>query len=308
LFGSVVVRPAAASRLIESKLSTNLVPQPVEFNTLLPDGYDTATAPLPLLLFLHGGGGDRTFLLRFRPLIDEMWKAGTLPPMVIVTPSAGRSFYMDYKNGSQKWESFLVGPFLDHLRATYKVTRDRRGTMVFGISMGGMGALRMGFKYPEKFSALAALEPGIDPALTWKDVQPRNRFWRSEELMESMFGKPVDDGYWQANNPANLAVAKADALRRADLGVYFEAGDEDAYNLHEAAEFLHRILWEQKIPHEYHLVRGADHVGRTVRARAMEGLAFLARTLSPPPPDPEVEALRQRLAPQKKQWKVPPSR
>jgi S-formylglutathione hydrolase len=224
--------------------------------------------------------------------------------MVIVTPSAGRSFYMDYKDGSQKWESFLVGPFLDHLRATYKVTRERRGTMLFGISMGGMGALRMAFKYPEKFSALAALEPGIDPALTWKDVQPRNRFWRSDELMASMFGKPFDDGYWQANNPANIAVARAETLRRADLGIYFEAGDEDAYNLHEAAEFLHRILWDQKIPHEYHLVRGADHVGRTVRARAMEGLAFLARTLAPAPPDPEAEALHQRLAPQKKQWKV----
>jgi len=29
-----------------------------------------------------------------------------------------------------------------------------------------MGALRMGFKYPEKFGGLAALEPGVDPALT----------------------------------------------------------------------------------------------------------------------------------------------
>jgi hypothetical protein len=67
-------------------------------------------------------------------------------------------------------------------------------------------------------------------------------------------------------------------------------------------------VWDHKIPHQYHLVRGADHVGRTVRARAMEGLAFLVRTLSPAAPDPEVEGLRERLAPQKKQWKVTPSR
>ena len=84
--------------------------------------------------------------------------------MVVATPSAGRSFYMDYKDGSQKWETFLVTEFLDHLRAKYKVTRERRGTLLFGISMGGMGALRMGFKYPEKFAGLAAMEPGIDPA------------------------------------------------------------------------------------------------------------------------------------------------
>jgi S-formylglutathione hydrolase len=63
---------------------------------------------------------------------------------------------------------------------------------------------------------------------------------------------------------------------------------------------LHRILWDQKIAHEYHLVRGADHVGRTIRPRAMEALEFLARHLKAPPPDPEVEAARKRLEPLKK--------
>jgi len=220
--------------------------------------------------------------------------------MVVATPSAGRSFYMDYKDGSQKWETFIVTEFLDHLRAKYKVTRERRGTLLFGISMGGMGALRIGFKYPEKFAGLAALEPGIDPVLKWKELQPRNKFWRGRELMEAIFGRPFDEAYWEANNVATITVARAEKLRASGLGIYIEAGDEDAFYLHEASEFLHRILWDHKIPHEYHLVRGADHVGRTIRPRAKEGLAFLARVLNPPPPDPEVEAARKRLEPLKK--------
>jgi S-formylglutathione hydrolase len=72
------------------------------------------------------------------------------------------------------------------------------------------------------------------------------------------------------------------------------------FHLHEAVEYLHRLLWDQKIQHEYHLVRGADHVGRTVPPRAMEALAFLTRLLNPPPPDPEVDATRKRLEPLKK--------
>ena len=48
-----------------------------------------------------------------------------------------------------------------------------------------------------------------------------------------------------------------------------------------------------------------NDVGATIRPRAMEGLAFLARMLNPPPPDQEVDALRKRLAPMKKQWGVP---
>jgi hypothetical protein len=60
------------------------------------------------------------------------------------------------------------------------------------------------------------------------------------------------------------------------------------------------IMWDFKIPHEYHLVRGADHVGRTIRPRTTEALGFLARVLNPPPADPEADALRKQLEPLKR--------
>ena len=290
----------AWGELLDGKLETKLVPSPVEYAVLLPEGYRTAKAPLPLLLFLHGGGGDKSSLGRMRPVLEEMWKAGTLPPMVVVTPSAERSFYMDYKDGSQNWETLLATELLDHLRAKYNVTRERKGTLLFGISMGGMGALRLGFKYPEKFAGLAALEPGVDPVLKWKDLSSRYKFYRPPELMETIFGKPFDEAYWEANNVATLAVARAVKLRPAGLGIYIDAGDEDMFELHEAVEYLHRILWDHKVQHEYHLVRGADHIGRTIPPRTKEGLAFLARVLNPPPPDPDVEAARKRMEPLKK--------
>jgi S-formylglutathione hydrolase len=207
---------------------------------------------------------------------------------------------MDYKDGAQKWESFIIGPFLDHLRSTYKVSRDRKGTLLFGISMGGLGGLRLAFKYPDKFAAVVALEPGIDPALKWKDVLPRHRFYRGEELMQTIFGKPFDAGYWEANNPASIAAANADRIRASGLEIYLDVGDLDLFNLHEGTEFLHRILWDKGIPHEYRLIRGADHVGRTLRPRSMDGLEFLMRVLNPPPPDPEAEATRKRMEPLRK--------
>jgi S-formylglutathione hydrolase len=291
---------ATASQLLDEKLETKLAPSPVEYAVLLPEGYEAAKDPLPLLLLLHGGGGDKSFLGRMRSSFDEMWKAGTLPPMVVVTPSAGRSFYMDFKDGSQKWETFIVTEFLDYLRGKYKVTRERKGTLLFGISMGGLGALRLGFKYPEKFGGLVAMEPGVDPVLKWKDLPSRYKFYRGQDLMETIFGKPFDESYWEANNVATIVLNRAEKLRASGLGIYLDVGDEDMFYLHEAVEYLHRILWDQKIQHEYHLVRGADHVGRTIPPRAMEGLAFLTRLLNPPPPDPEVDATRKRLEPLKK--------
>jgi len=289
----------AQTQLIEAELASSLVPGPAQYAVLLPADYETSGETYPLLFFLHGGGGDRSFLTQMRPLLEDVWRQGILPPAVVVTPSVTRSFYMDFRDGSQKWETFLITEFLPFLRKTYRLRTDRQGTLIWGVSMGGMGGLRLSFKYPDVFGGVAALEPGIEPALTFKDIQLRDRFWRSDEMFEDIYGKPVDEAYWQANNPANIALADPDRIRSSGLGIYLDCGDEDSFHLNEGTEFLHRVLYDQKIPHEYHLVRGADHLGRTLGPRAREGLGFLNRVLNPPPPDPIVEGLRKQI----RQWK-----
>ena len=65
--------------------------------------------------------------------------------------------------------------------------------------------------------------------------------------------------------------------------------------LYEGAEFLHRVLWDQKIRHEYRLYYGADHIGRTLGPRTAQAYLFLAGTLTDPAPDPVIEAVRPNL-------------
>src|SRR5947209_2026701 len=111
----------AESRLVTGQLETKLLPEILKYTVLLPDGYDSLAAPVPLLYYMHGGGGDNEFLKRNKPLLDELWTTGKVPKMVIVTPDCDRSFYMDYKDGSHKYETLLTGPFLEHMRKTYKI-------------------------------------------------------------------------------------------------------------------------------------------------------------------------------------------
>ena len=289
-----------AAELVEADFKTNLVPRPVPYAVLLPDGYKDG-APLPLLFYLHGGGGDRTALTRVRGLFEEQWKSGRLPKMVVATPSVStRCFYMDYKDGTEKWETLIMGPFREYLQKTYNASSDPKKISMMGASMGGEGTLRMGMKYPEKFGAIAALEPGIEPILHWKDMQPRDRFWRSDELFETAFGKPVDPAYWEANNPASIAQANPKRLLDSGLEIYLDVGDRDMFLLFEGTEFMHRLLWDNGIMHEYHLVHGADHVGRTLPPRVAEALQFIARVLNPPPPDPVADQARKTLEPAKK--------
>lgn len=272
---------AMASERILAELASGLVPGPVEYAALAPEGW-REMEELPLILNLHGGGGSRQQLLNQQRLWDRLWASGSIPPLLVVMPSVTeRGFYMNFKDGTERWEDFIVGPLLEHLRASYPVTSDPARTFLMGASMGGMGSLRIAFRYPQRFGAVAALEPGIEPILAWDEMRPKHRFWRSDALLERAYGKPVDPEFWAANNPASMAVAGADAIRRSGLQIYFEAGDEDQFWLYEGAEFLHQTLWQLKIRHEYHLVRGADHIGPSLGERSEEAIRFLIRSYQP---------------------------
>ncbi len=78
-----------------AEFRTDLAPEPVEFATIRPAGYDDVE-PIPLCLVLHGGGGSRENLVRNRDLYASMWENGELSPMLLAMPSTGElSFYLD---------------------------------------------------------------------------------------------------------------------------------------------------------------------------------------------------------------------
>jgi S-formylglutathione hydrolase len=294
---------AQTSKLETIELQTKLVPSPAKYTALLPPGYDTAKGPLPLVLLLHGGNGDNGFLAQMRPTIEAAWAAGDLPPAVIVTPDVHRSLYMDYRDGSQKWETFIVSELIPDIRHRYRVSSDKRQTVVTGISMGGLGSLRLGFDHPEVFGGLAALEAGIEPALRFEDVKMRNRFQRDDAFFKSIFGDPVDKAFWKKANPANMAIDNRARILGEGLQIYVEVGDLDMFHLDEGNEYLHRVLWDHQIPHEYRLVHGADHLGKSLQPRLRDGLRFLtAHVLNPPPADTSfaagkatIDNLRRRM-------------
>src|SRR5437899_3051683 len=78
----------AQTTLIESDFASTLVTRPVPYMVLLPVNFTKTEKPLPLLLVLHGGGGDRTELRRSRGIIEELWQSGKLARMVVVAPSS----------------------------------------------------------------------------------------------------------------------------------------------------------------------------------------------------------------------------
>ena len=92
----------------------------------------------------------------------------------------------------------------------------------------------------------------------------------------------ADVNLFESNSPAARLLNNADDIRSSGLAIYLECGDNDALNLHDGTEFLHRVLWDLDISHEYHLVKDADHVGPSIAARLHEAIHFLSNALQNP--------------------------
>ena len=274
--------------LIEATVPTTNVPGPVPITYYLPKNYDANRAErYPLLIQLHGGGVSNKRMenipglgVGMGGLLDQAIENGLVAPMVSVMPSAGSSFYMNFRDGSQKWEDFVLNDLLSYMRKNFNVVQGRQGTFITGISMGGQGSLRMAVKHPEVFQAVASQEPGPGPALSYDELTLRDKLNQPDALMKQIFGAPIDKAYWAANNPAT--IIKRDPSRLLGLGIYLEVGDQDLLYRDQSTEFVHRVLFDAGISHEYRLVKGADHVGASLAPRSLDAFAFIERQLDPP--------------------------
>jgi len=284
-----------------SELNSAHLPETVPFAVVTPPGYDQG-GPFPLCLTLMGGGGKREHLAEMQPLLDTWWAEGWLAPMVLATPTAGMSYYLEDPEFGVHWETFLVQDLIPLLRTTFKVRTDRRSTALMEMSMGGYGALKTAFAHPEMFVAIAAMNPMIEPGYVDADIGPRNRIHHSGGGPPRLIGPGRDPELFAANNPAVRVRANRDRIRESGLAIYIETGDQDFVNAHDGAEFLHRVLWDLDISHEYRLLQGADHLGPTVRPRMRDTFAWLSAVLAEPPaaPSPEqvaLDTMRAQLQP-----------
>ena len=290
-----------ASHVELHELTSVHLPEAVPYALITPPGY-RESEPVPLCLVLMGGGGSRQSLVDCQPFFDRWWADGSLPPMVLATPSPGMSYYVDDPDAGVEWGGFLADDFLAHLRATCRVAPQRSDTAIVGISMGGYGALKTAFAHPDRFSVVAAIQPMLEPGLKEAQIGARNRLHHLSGGPVNLIGADRDAALVEANNPANRARANAAAIRESGLAIYLDAGDDDFVNAHDGVEFLHRVLWDLDLSHEYRLIRGGDHGGPTLVPRMRDAFVWTAAAMAGPPARDEfLRTIRAQLAPIREQ-------
>lgn len=224
---------AAAARIDTLSLDSRVLNRPVTVVAVLPDGA-SEHHPAPLLLLLHGYGGDAFSWLKIKTglpaLVDRTGIA-------LLCPDGGQSWYMDSPvDTTSRYESFLVGELIPYADAHLPVARDARHRAVAGLSMGGFGAMRLGLLHPDLFGAAGSMSGGLD-------IRPFPGRWELDRLLGRQSESPEN---WEQMTPINL-IAQLDPARTPALII--DCGYDDF--IFEVNRTFHRELRRRGIPHDF---------------------------------------------------------
>jgi len=210
---------------------------------LPPDYEKKPVQRFPVLYWLHGGAGSQLEGAWMVQRLDAEIRSGSLPPFLIVLVQGLPDVrYINSKDGTRPVENVIIHDLIPHIDATYRTIATRQGRAIEGMSMGGFGALRLGFKYPQLFGAVSALAPSIKPMA------------QEPEVVREPFGN--DPAYWDEAGPWNIVKQHAGEIR-GQTRLRLLVGDQDP--LLAPVTDYHALLTSLGIEHQFAVVAGAHH-------------------------------------------------
>ncbi len=253
----------------------------VSAHVYLPDAYATDPAQrFPVLYWLHGGGGSVTqgipFLANF---FHQGMARGDMEPTIVVFPNGlPLGMWVDSKDSRQPMETILMKELIPHVDQRFRTLGAREGRIIEGFSMGGYGAARLGFKYPEAFGGISIL--GAGPLqLDFLAEGPRTPLARRQEILDVVYGGSME--YFQAQSPWRLAEALAgNDPPGPGAPVRVVVGEED--ELLDMNRRFHEHLKSLGIPHDYVELPGVGHnPPATLQAMGPDHWAFYRQVFEP---------------------------
>ena len=262
---------ALAGEVFSDAAASKALGRDVKFTVYLPDGYKDGTGPYPVVYLLHGAGGDEN---EWRTkggaveTLDGLIKRDLMRPSVVVMPTAGPASW--WANGAaEQSETAIMDDLLPYVESHYKVSRDRKGRAIGGLSMGGYGALNLALRHPAKFCAAAVISPAIyDPLPPETSAARRTpQFVRNGQF---------DPETWRAlNYPAHLPAYTAQALR---VPMWIVSGDHDYLGIAPMSANLYwRIHQIQPKQAELRIING-DHEWLVFRDALPDALQYVDRS------------------------------
>ena len=167
--------------------------------------------------------------------------------LILVTPEGNSSFYVNAARiRRDKYEDYVAHDLVEDVQSRFPALSGRAHRAIFGISMGGFGALVMALRHPEMYAIACGLSSALD--VPERRFSPRRalQWWK----LRAIFG-PMGSRERAERDPFHLVNT---VEPHAVPPLYLTAG-ENEFQLKSNRRFV-ALLAERGIEHEFHLGRG----------------------------------------------------
>lgn len=234
------------------ELDSKLMARKMPYLIYLPERYfdkEESERRYPVIYLLHGLTGrftdwpERTRLAEYLKEMD----------MIVVSVEGGNGWYTDsFTKENDRYESYIVRELIPEVDTKFRTINRLEHRAIAGLSMGGYGALKFGFKYPESF-VLAGSFSGALGAATLDERTAGSGIARS---LEAIFG-PHGNETRKANDLFDIVRRSSPEASKTWPFIYVDCGTED-FLFQNNRDFV-SLLVEKKIPHEYRQLPGAHN-------------------------------------------------
>jgi S-formylglutathione hydrolase FrmB len=235
----------------------------VHYCVFLPANYSSPAAKArryPALYLLHGlGGNEQEMALSGEWTgLQDLRRDHKIGDFLVVAPDGWDTFYINSRDGRTLYGDFFLREFLPFIERAYRVRAERVARGITGFSMGGYGALRIGFAHPELFGSVSAHSAALmrDPPQGVNAGASAGNL--AARILTNVFGNPIDQKFWDLNSP--FLLAKKNSALLAKTKIYFDCGTEDSYGFDRGASEMDQALNFLKISHEFHFYPGGHSV------------------------------------------------
>ena len=201
---------------------------------ITPDDYPAALVKYPVVYLLHGYGGNYSNWVTKVPSIIH-W--ADVYHIIIVCPDAAfGSWYFDSPVDSTfRYETFISTEVPNYIDAHYKTIANRKGRAIAGLSMGGHGALFIGFRHADTFGACGSMSGALNI------TKP----YRARDTWKRLGDSITNAHYYRDWSVFNLV----EHYPKDSIAIILDCGTND--KLWDMTKTTHEKMLQLNIPHDY---------------------------------------------------------
>ncbi len=224
----------------------------MEYGVYTPPGW-TEKESLPLVLFLHGGGGNHTSFEKFKThqYFDEQITSGKMPRIILLTPNGKNGFWENWYDGSHNYRDWVLKDVMPRVQKQYNTLHCPEHCHLAGISMGGFGALRFAYFANNTFSSVSAISA---PILNTEE----NEQAKKSILIRLLFplGKIFGPNFSESYADEKIEDVWVHDNELENIRLQLIVGDDDTKQIIKANKRFHNVLTENNRQHDYIIYSG----------------------------------------------------